>query len=396
MQEIAARQFLMPTRLVHGAGTLGRAGELARSLGMTDVLVVSDPAIARQSFHRTVLDALRTADVRTTSFDECAVDARLDQVDSQGAKCVAAGLDGIVCLGGGSVMCTGKGAAIVATNGGSLRDHAGPDGPARRPLPTLMVPTTAGSGVEVSQFTIVKDDKRHRKIVAGGPLCFPGAAILDPATLASLPPRLAAASAIDALAHALEAVFTTLATPLTDAIALEAARLLHGCLRASILDGDPAARADNLLGSAMANIACGNARLGLGHALSMPLEARLGLPHTVGVGVLLPRVIAFCVQAAPGKIATVATALGIDKSAGDPARAVEATLFALYDDLGLPNRFTPDQLPHARLRELAEAAIPGLYGGVIPARVDAGTVIDSPALRPMTVGEAEQCLLACL
>ncbi len=182
----------------------------------------------------------------------------------------------------------GKGVAIVAANGTTLRDHLGAGNFDRPALPMVMVPTTAGSGSEVSQFTIVKDEERHLKLLAGGPLSFPAVAVLDPAVLATLRGSAAVLPAVDALTHAIEAYLSDLASPLTDALALESARLQAASMRASILDGDEAARADNLLASAMSNIACGNARLSHAHALSLPLEGHLDLAHPLGVGTLVP------------------------------------------------------------------------------------------------------------
>lgn len=389
-------QFSMQTRIVHGQDTLARSGTLARGLGMTRALVVSDSVIGRQAFFPIVVQALEGAGIAIELFDECTVDARLWQVEALADRCRANGIDGVIAVGGGSVMCCGKATAIAAVNAGSLRELAFPRSPAQRPLPTLMIPTAAGSGVEVSQFSVLKDDERGEKLIVGGATCFPTLALLDSATLTSLPKRLAAASAVDALCHALEAYFSSLATPLTDAIAIGAARTLYACMRRAVLDREPEAQADLLLASSMANIACGNARLGLGHALSDPLESALGVPHTVGVSILLPRIVAFCAAVAPAKASLVAEALGNPPGGEDPIEQITRSLFDLYDDLGLQKYFSPAQLPSDRVRELAALAVPGIYGGEAPAIVDDDTIITSPAVRPMTVAQAKECLLACL
>ena len=207
----------------------------------------------------------------------------------EGERVRREGLDGVVCIGGGSVMCTGKGVAIVATNNKPMRDCTGVGRFSTKALPMIMVPTTAGSGSEVSQWTIVKDEERHLKLLGGGPLSFPDAAVLDPVTLGSLPMHVAVLPAVDALTHGVEAYLSGIASPLTDAVALAAVRLQAGSMRASINSDDPAAREENLVASCMANVACGNARLGHAHALSLPLEGQLDLAHPVGVGVLYSR-----------------------------------------------------------------------------------------------------------
>ncbi|MBB6306056.1 iron-containing alcohol dehydrogenase [Xanthobacter tagetidis] len=390
--------FFMPTRLVHGPGALSRIGELARGLGMARPLVVSDPAIAATAFYRDALATLRAAGLDVATFEGCGIDARLAHVDGEAARVRSEGRDGVIAIGGGSVICTAKGIAIVAPNGTTFADMTGVANFRNKALPMIMAPTTAGSGSEVSQFTLVKDEASHRKLVGGGPLSFPDVAILDPVTLATLPPRAAAGSAVDALTHAVEALFSFLATPLTDALALESVRLQAGSMRRSILSDDERARADNLLASSMANMACGNARLGLAHTLSLPLEAILDLPHTIGVGVLIPRVVAFNAPVAPEKARALALALGAapaDDLRGTVA-AIRDAFFRLFEDVGTPTAFTQEQLPQARIAEMAAAAIPGLYGGAMPeGEVRDGHVVHQPGVRRATVAEARALYAQC-
>ena len=395
--------FYMPTRIVAGSGSLGTIGTLARDLRMSRVLVVSDPVIAQQPFHAAALAALAAAGITLFRFDECGIDARCSHIDDQGARVRREQIDGVVCIGGGSVMCTGKGVAIVATNHKPMRDCTGVGQFDRRALPMIMVPTTAGSGSEVSQWTIVKDEERHLKLLGGGPLSFPDAAILDPVTLGSLPMRVAALPAVDALTHGVEAYLSGIASPLTDAIALGAVRAQYGSLRASINSDDPVAREANLVASCMANVACGNARLGHGHALSLPIEGQLDLPHPYGVGVLLPHVIAFNLAVLPHKVTPLAEALGVHPGlsrAGQIAACADQVR-ALYDDIGFPQSFTADQLPRDRVRDIAERAVPGLYAGIAaqgfdPSTATDHTIIASPAARKMTVAQAETILERCL
>ena len=396
--------FFMPTRIVSGAGALGTIGTLARDLAMSRVLVVSDPVISAQTFHGAALASLAEAGIHLSRFDECGIDARCSHIDDQGERVRREAIDGVVCIGSGSVMCTGKGIAIVETNHKPMRDCTGVGRFDRKALPMIMVPTTAGSGSEVSQWTIVKDEERHLKLLGGGPLSFPDAAILDPVTLASLPMRVAALPAVDALTHGVEAYLSGIASPLTDAIALGAVRQQYGSLRASINSDDPAAREANLVASCMANVACGNARLGHGHALSLPLEGQLDLPHPYGVGVLLPHVIAFNLAVLPQKVAPLAEALEVETaglSRGEMIDACAASIRSLYADIGFPERFTTEQLPRQRVREMAERAVPGLYAGIAaqdfdPASAGDHTLIACPSARKMTVSQAQTIFERCL
>lgn len=396
--------FYMPTRIVAGNGALATIGTLARDLKMTRVLVVSDPVISAQGFHADALAALAEAGIAVSRFDECGIDARCSHIDDQGERVRREGIDGIVCIGGGSVMCTGKGIAIVATNHKPMADCTGVGQFDRKALPMIMVPTTAGSGSEVSQWTIVKDEVRHLKLLGGGPLSFPDAAILDPVTLRSLPMHVAALPAVDALTHGVEAYLSGIASPLTDAVALAAVRLQAASLRASINSDDDRAREDNLVASCMANIACGNARLGHGHALSLPLEGHLDLPHPYGVGVLLPHVVTFNLAVLPAKVRPLAEALEVETaglSRQETIAACAGAIRALYADIGFPTRFTPDQLPRDRVREMALRAVPGLYAGIAakdfdPASANDRTIIASPAARKMTVRQAEEIFGLCV
>ena len=396
--------FYMPTRIVAGPEALGTIGTLARDLKMSRVLVVSDPVISRQPFHADALAGLAEAGIAVSRFDECGIDARCSHIDDQGERVRREGVDGVVCVGGGSVMCTGKGIAIVATNEKPMRECTGVGRFDRKALPMIMVPTTAGSGSEVSQWTIVKDEERHLKLLGGGPLSFPDAAILDPVTLRSLPMKVAALPAVEALTHGVEAYLSGIASPLTDAVALAAVRLQLGSLRASINSDDERARADNLVASGMANVACGNARLGHGHALSLPMEGHLDLPHPYGVGVLLPHVTVFNLAVLPDKVKPLAEALEVETAGLTRAEAIEAcadSIRALYADIGFPDRFAPDQLPRQRVREMAERAVPGLYAGIAAegfdtASVNDDTVVASPAARKMTVRQAQRMFEDCL
>ena len=396
--------FYMPTRVVAGQGSLAMIGTLARDLKMTRVLVVSDPVISSQPFHAAAIAALEAAGLVTARFDGCEIDARCSHIDSEGERVRSEGIDGVVCIGGGSVMCTGKGIAIVATNNKPMAECTGVGMFDRKPLPMIMVPTTAGSGSEVSQWTIVKDEVRHLKLLGGGPLSFPDAAILDPVTLRSLPMHVAAMPAVDALTHGVEAYLSGIASPITDALALGAVRLQFAALRASINSDDEGAREDNLVASCMANIACGNARLGHGHALSLPLEGHLDLPHPYGVGVLLPHVISFNLAVLPAKVKPLAEALDVDTMGLTRAETIDAcadAVRALFADIDFPGHFTAAQLPPSRVREMAQRAVPGLYAGIAardfdPATATDRTVIACPSARKMTVAQAQAIFERCL
>lgn len=395
-----------PTRIVSGAGSLRNIPAHARELGLDKALVVTDPVIARQHYYRQAVEALEAEGVVIVRFEDCEIDARVAQIDAQARVLRDGRLDGVICIGGGSVMCAGKGIAIAAANGRSIRDCTGAGNFSSRALPMIMVPTTAGSGSEVSQWTVIKDDEHHAKLVCGGPLSFPDLAILDPVTLESLPVRVAAATGIDALTHALEAYTSGLASPITDALALDAVKLLSASLRRAVCAAhDVDARSANMVASSMANMACGNARLGHAHTLSLPLESLEDMPHPLGVGVLMPHALAFNLMVLPGKARQLADALGVRGAASladsDVIAGCVSALRSLYNDIGFPQSWTESQLPRAEIRAMAERAVPGLYAGsgagpTTQADIDGDTTIVCAAPRKMSVRDAEGIYAACL
>lgn len=382
--------YFMPTRIVAGRGVLRALPTLLKDVKIKRPMIFTDPIIAKTAFFQSVLDDLAHSDIAFELSDQCPVDARLTHMNSETGRIIAAGVDGVIGIGGGSVMCAAKGAALAATNGGVIGPLRGRFSFEQDPLPMIMVPTTAGSGSEVSQWTVAKDDIEHKKFSVGGPQNFPRIAVLDPATLETLPPKVAALAAIDALTHAIEAFFTTMTSPISDALALDAVGRLSRSLRGSILAGDPDARLENLMASAMANMACTNAGLGLCHSLSSPLESNFNIVHAIGVGSLLPRVFAFNAEVAPERARALATALGVpaDGPIAGVTQRVVVELEMLYADLGLPSRIDSNLIDMSRIEEMAVLAVTAISRGRKPdGPITADTTIICPNLRPGTVAD---------
>lgn len=359
------RQYLAPTRLLYGPGALSQLGQEVKNLGGSSVLIVSDQGIAGAGLLEGVIESLSQEGIPVEQFVDVPVDP--------GVACISQGVellhslqaDLIVGVGGGSPMCAAKAIALVATNGGTIRDYEGFGKFNQRPLPTICIPTTAGSGTEVSAVTIITDEERHVKMAIGSPLEYPPLAILDPELLISLPFRQAAASGVDALSHAIEACLTTQATPLTDALALGAIQLLGANLVHAATSRDVPAKGACLLGSSMANIACGNARLALNHALTWPISSLFGVPHGLANGVMLPYTLEFVLPEASEAMARVAVALGESPGSAPADQLAQRGLDkvkSLLRDLQFPDRFTPEQLDRARIPEMVDMLIrPGIY-----------------------------------
>lgn len=327
-------EFHVPVHLIWGADSLGRLPAVLKACGVARPLLVTDRRILEGPAGRRLLALLGAA---VAVFDGCGVDGRVADVDACAARMRAEGLDGVVGLGGGSALCTAKGAAIAATSGAVRALEGLADLPAI-PAPFVLIPTTAGSGTEVSPFTILRDDADGAKFTIGGTSGFARAAILDPLSLEGLPPQVAAPAAVDALSHAFEAATSLRATPLSDALAQRAVRLLFAALEGSIIHGDVAARGDNLLGSSLANLACGQARLGLAHRLARPLEKATGASHGRAIGALLPLTLQAALQARLDVVPDLARDLGLQDHTPD---AVVEALRALYDRIGFDPTLPP-------------------------------------------------------
>lgn len=396
---MATLSFYNPVRVVWGHEALADLPVLARGIGISRVLVVTDPVIGKTAAFQVALAALEGAGLPYRVFDQCGIDARLSHVESEVAKLRAEGIDGVIGFGGGSVMCTAKSIAALGANGDKLRPLEKAANIKRRPMPQIEIPTTAGSGTEVSPFTIVKDDIAGGKFTFGNALTFPDIALLDPAVLDSLPKHLAAISAVDAITHSLEALFSKIATPASDALAYEAARILFGCVESAIIRGEAQAKLDNLLGSSLANMACGQSRLGLAHRLSRPLEDTFSIQHGLGVGTILPRAVAFCAEQWPDKLERLNTMLALGAKAGateDIKQRLVARIFSTYRAIGFPVAFDAAKIAPARAREMAEMAVSRTTDAAPrPERIDEATPIFAANSQRATVAEATRIFEAC-
>lgn len=396
---MTSQSFFNPVHLVWGHDALAGLPALARGIGINRVLVVTDPVIGKTAAVAKALAILEKAGLPYRVFDQCGIDARLSHVESEVVKLRQDGTDGVIGIGGGSVMCTAKSIAALATNGDKLRPLEKAANIKHRPLPQIEIPTTAGSGTEVSPYTIVKDDVAGGKFTFGNALTFPNIALLDPALLESLPKRLAALSAVDAITHSIEALFSTIATPASDALAYEAARILFACVESAIVKGDAQARLDNLLGSSLANMACGQSRLGLAHRLSRAVEDTFAIPHGLGVGTILPRALDHCAQLWPDKLARLNTALalgGKNGDAGDIKRRLIARLFTTYRAIGFPEAFDAAQVDRTQSRKLAEMAVSRTTDTAPrPERIDDATPIFAANGQRATVAEATAIYERC-
>ena len=350
---------------MHGPQSVLETGKVFKDLGARRCLVVTDKGVRRAGLIDGVLRSLKESDIPYVVFDDVEEDPSGATVGRGADLAVKNKCDGIVVVGGGSPICAGRGIGVVVNNGGHIRDYEGLNKASKPPLPLIAIPTTAGSGAEVSQFIILRDEDRQMRMVAGSPLYFPKWAILDPMLLKTLSPWQFTVSGVDALAHAIEAYLTTMTTPITDALALSSVKLIHDNLRAAATSDDLDAKEACLIGSTMANMACGNARLGLVHALTSPMESLYEIPHGVAVGTFLPYVMEFNLPASQHRFATLAKCMGQcnrSGSSGDVAGGAVLAVKKLYIDLSFPRKYSTSQVDRKSIPQMVTMAMTGLYG----------------------------------
>jgi alcohol dehydrogenase class IV len=386
--------FYLPTKLIHGVNSVRETGREFAALKCTKALIVTDRGVRDAGLLGGVVESLNKQGTPYAIFDEVKEDPGGSDVGRGAEVALREKCDGIVVVGGGSPICAGRGIGVVVTNGGKIKDYAGLNKAWNPPLPLIAIPTTAGSGAEVSQFIVLKDEEAHAKMVVGSPLYFPKVAILDPMLLRGLPFWQAVVSGVDALSHAIEAYFTTMTTPVTDPWALQAITMIYRNLRPATATDDLDAKEACLIGSSLANMACGNARLGLTHAMTIPIEGMFKIPHGIAIGVLLPHVMEFNITASYPRFASLAKSLGEaddGRSEEELARRSVGAVKRLLVDLGFPRKLSDSQVDPKAIPKMAQMIMCGLYGVCDPEKeYPLHAIVPSANIRKATVRDVIQ------
>lgn len=316
--------FCLPTRVVAQVGAVSNIGAEAKALGITRAFLLTDAILVKLGIAEQVLAPLREAGVEIAGvFDAIPPNSETKVVEGAAAAAQAARADGLIACGGGSVMDTAKAVGIVLSRGGSILDHQGINVIDRPITPLICLPTTSGTGSEISRFAVVKDDASHQKISFVSDHLCPRLAILDASLTTSMPPGLTAATGMDACTHAVEAYSSQGAGPFTDGLALAALPVIVDALPKVVADGsDVALRARMLIASAMAGAAMSIAGVGCVHAMAHACGGRRNVPHGVANSILLPHGLGFNTEAIPEKAAVLAARFGI----AEPGKMSPGTL----------------------------------------------------------------------
>jgi len=307
----SAKTFYIPPVLIIGSGASEQVGEESRKLGVKQGLIVTDEVLLKLGILDNIKQALSQAKVQFTVYSGVFTEPTVEFVQDGLKTYKENGCDFLLAVGGGSAIDTAKAIAVMATNGGAIEDYQGLGKIPKGGAPFIAIPTTAGTGSEVTQFTIITDTKRDVKMLIGSPFLIPREAIVDPLLTLSMPRGLTAATGIDALTHAIEAYVSVKAQPMSDIFCLSAIELISGNLRQAWSNGNNIeAREKTMLGALQAGIAFSNSSVALVHGMSRPVGAYFHVAHGVSNAALLGVVTEFSLIGNPARYARVAQAMG--------------------------------------------------------------------------------------
>jgi 1,3-propanediol dehydrogenase len=366
--------------IVFGLGARFEAAHAAARLGARRPFLVTDAGLTEAGWADQLQEHLIDYGLRPAVWTDVTPNPKDHEVEAGHGKYAASGCDVIVALGGGSVIDAAKGIAVLAANGGEILDYEGIDRIGRPIPPVVMLPSTAGTGADVSQFCIITDTTRSIKITIMGRALVPDVSVVDPELLTTMPEWLAAATGLDALTHGIEAFLSRAHNPLTDRHALQSISLVSDHLVRTIdHPADLDARVFMAQASLEAGLAFTNAILGATHAMSHQVGGLLDLPHGVINGVLLPHVVRFNAVTAPHRYVPVARALGLEidpRSPGEAAMSVAERIRTLADEVGVPRGLAELGVAEADLPQLARSTLADACMSTNPRTATVGEVED--------------------
>lgn len=342
---MATRQFVMTAENIMGAGCLPDAMSLIKSRGFKHALIVTDAPLTALGVTDKVVGLLREREVQVTVFDGVQPNPTVSNVEAGLAALKAAGADCIISLGGGSPHDCAKVIAVLATNGGSVMDYRGADKVKVAPLALIAINTTAGTAAEITRFAVITEETKHIKMSIVDRQIAPLISVNDPELMLGMPASLTAATGMDALTHAVEAYVSKMATPVTDACALHAMKLIAQYLPRAVKNGkeDLEAREQMTAAQFLGGMAFNNALLGYVHAMAHQLGGQYNLPHGVCNALLLSHVEAVNATVCAPRLADVARAMGVNTTGMSDDVAAQAAVKAMRDlalEVGIPARLS--------------------------------------------------------
>lgn len=358
--------FFMPSVNLIGEGAVEQACDNAKQAGFTQGMIVTDKPLVDLGYAAQLQELLTARGIKTCVYDGVQPNPTTGNVDAGLALLRENNCDFLISLGGGSPHDCAKAIALVASNGGDIRDYEGVDQSAKPQLPLISINTTAGTASEITRFCIITDEKTHIKMAIVDKHVTPILSVNDPALMKNMPAGLTAATGMDALTHAVEAYVSTAANPITDACALKAATIIATNLVTAVKDGkNMVARDQMAYAQLLAGMAFNNASLGYVHAMAHQLGGFYDLPHGVCNAILLPHVQRFNTQAAAGRLKDVAAAMGVDVQGMTDEQGAQACITAieaLAKEVGIPAGLKDLKVKEEDFAELATNAMKDACG----------------------------------
>ena len=353
--------FFSPNKVLFGIGASREIGKEAKALGGTKVLIVTDPGVVNSGLVASLRTNLEEAGMKVFLFDRVEPEPSASLVDESAQLAKENGVDVVIGVGGGSSLDIAKGASLLASNPGNVLDYSGMDLIPKRGLPKILVPTTAGTGSEVTRVFVLIDKRDNMKKVVFSNYSIPELALVDPMLTISMPSKVTADTGMDALVHAIETYVSMNATPFSDLLASRAIELIAKYLPMAFAKGENIeARYHMSLASLLAGMAFASGGLGAVHALAYPLGTEYHLPHGRTNAIMLPHVMEFNSIGNRSRYALIAEMMGkkevpIDLKAG-VAKAVEAVI-QLLDDIQIPYHLKDYGIPKEAIPKLVEGGM---------------------------------------
>ncbi len=351
----------IPTEIISGRHVARDIPKKIIEYGGKRVFIVSDKGVQKAGVLNEIEEVLKTHQLPYLIYSDIQSDPRINSIDEASKALKEFEADIVVGVGGGSSMDSAKVVAGLATNGGKALDYEGFGKMSQNSLPIIAVPTTAGTGSEVTYWAVLTDESRGTKINVGGWQIYPDVAVVDPMLSLSLPPRITAATGMDALCHAIEAYVAKSANPISEALSWKALTMIIPWLRKAVTRGnDIEARENMAIGSTIAAMSFNLTRLGLSHALALPLGGHFHIPHGEVNAITLPHVMQYNLPAAPEKYSAIAKLFGETTENLPPVEAACKAVNAvkkLSIDIGLVEGLAWWKVTEDDLDMLAQEAI---------------------------------------
>jgi alcohol dehydrogenase len=355
------------TTVHYGAGKVSELGGLLRSINASKILIVTDRGIVASGIMKKCTDAIMSEHIRFSLFDGVEPNPTTDSVEKGLTLVKHESIDAIVAVGGGSSIDSAKAINVLLANGGQVADYNGFNQIKKKGLPLIAIPTTAGSGSEMTSYILISDAETHQKIVCSDPKIIPDIAILDPTLTLSLPPAVTIETGVDALSNGIESYVSNAANPYSELFSLRAIEIIaQNIMRVYQEPSNLDARGQMLIGSNIGGLAVHLSSIGAAHSMANPLTKHFNITHGIAVGMVLPYVMLFNTPSQPKKYKQIALALGVKSEEGEDDRSVgrkgAIKLRSLLDHLSLPNNLlkmgvNEDLIPTMAHEALAQLSI---------------------------------------